>query len=79
MFINQSIKEHIYKQSPSKNNMQELSEYGKLKQQEVDLTNSKIWKDVVAEIERIQKGEDIREDLKQIKKRVEVLEKKENP
>jgi hypothetical protein len=58
--------------------MQELSEYGKLKQQEVDLTNSKFWKDVVSEIEKIQRGEDIREDLKQIKKRVEVLEKQKS-
>jgi hypothetical protein len=56
--------------------MQELSEYGKLKQEEIDLTKSELWKPIYAEILRLQKGEDIREDLKQIKKRVEVLEKK---
>jgi hypothetical protein len=56
--------------------MQELSEYGKLKQEEIDLTKPKLWKPIYAEILRLQKGEDIREDLKQIKKRVEALEKK---
>ena len=58
--------------------MRELSEYGKLKQQEVDLTNTKFWKDIVAEIEKIQRGEEIREDLKKLNKRVEVLEKQKS-
>ena len=69
--------------------MQELSEYGKQKQQEIDLTKPEIWKPIYEEIKKIQRGEssgiklitqeeekDLRAEIKKLKERVEALEKR---
>ena len=56
--------------------MPELSEYGKMKKEEINLISSKIWKPIYEEILRLQRGEDIREDIKKIKGRIEALENK---
>lgn len=71
--------------------MQELSEYGKLKQEEIDLTKPELWKPIYKEIKKIQRGEssgikiitqeeekDLRTEIKKLKERVEVLEKQKS-